>query len=76
LIKVALRKKRGVLELQVRENGGSIPEEKVSQSLSLSLLGIRERLQVYGGAVSLQRLPGQETVFIIRTPTQRKASLI
>ncbi len=75
-IKVALRKERGVLELQVRENGGSIPEEKVSQSLSLSLLGIRERLQVYGGAVSLQRLPGQETVFIIRIPTQGKASLI
>ena len=67
-VKMALRKRSGVLELQVHDNGSSIPEEKIPQHHSLGLRSIQERLQAYEGMLSIQRRPGEGTTVIATIP--------
>jgi signal transduction histidine kinase len=60
-VEVLLEAKEGRIRLEVTDNGRGIPEEKVSDSRSLGLLGMRERARSLGGEVSIRRVPGGGT---------------
>jgi signal transduction histidine kinase len=71
-LQVTLRQNEGMLELEVADDGIGISEEEISRPDSLGLLGIRERLLVHGGAITVRRLPGKGTCLSVAIPTQGK----
>ncbi len=52
-VDVVLRIDGGALALDARDNGRGIPQEKISDSRCLGLLGMRERARSFGGNVSI-----------------------
>jgi signal transduction histidine kinase len=58
------------VELEVKDNGRGIDEEKVSDSHSLGLAGIRERVLLWKGEVRITGKPGQGTQLLVRIPIQ------
>jgi signal transduction histidine kinase len=49
------------LRLVVADNGLGIPDTKVSDRQSLGLLGMRERVTLFGGKIAIQGNPGKGT---------------
>jgi signal transduction histidine kinase len=52
--------------LQVRDNGRGITESDIAKSRSFGLLGIRERVHLLNGEVSVHGVAGQGTTIIVR----------
>ena len=57
------------VELEVKDNGRGIDQEKISNSHSLGLAGIRERVLLWKGEVHITGKPGQGTRLFVRIPT-------
>lgn len=73
-VQIAMERKDGVFELEVVDNGRGIDCQEISRGTSLGLLGIRERVQVFGGQAEISGAPGQGTSVRVRipcTPTPR-----
>jgi PAS domain S-box-containing protein len=60
-VAVMLVSQRDCLELKVSDNGVGISETKVSDRLSLGLLGMKERVALLGGELSIQGHPRKGT---------------
>ncbi len=58
------------VELEVKDNGRGIKEEELSDSHSLGLVGIRERVLLWKGEVQITGKPGQGTRLFVQIPTQ------
>ena len=58
------------VELEVNDNGRGINEEELSDSHSLGLVGVRERVLLWKGEVQITGKPGQGTRLFVRIPTQ------
>ncbi|MDH5789542.1 MAG: GAF domain-containing sensor histidine kinase [Nitrospinota bacterium] len=58
------------VELEVKDNGRGIDEEKLSDSHSLGLAGIRERVLLWKGEVQITGKPGQGTRLFVQIPNQ------
>jgi PAS domain S-box-containing protein len=56
------------LLLEVRDNGGGIVEDRVADSRSLGLLGMRERARFLGGDVSIRGDPDHGTLVAVAIP--------
>jgi len=56
------------LLLEVRDNGRGIPEDRVADSRSLGLLGMRERARFLGGDVSVRGDPNHGTKVSVTIP--------
>jgi len=69
-VEVALKQREGLIELHVIDNGIGISEQKALDPKSLGLLGIRERLVVYGGGLNLQGFPEAGTHLLVTIPIQ------
>jgi signal transduction histidine kinase len=69
-VEVALKQKEDLIELHVIDNGIGIADQKALDSNSLGLLGIRERLSVYGGDLNLQGFPEAGTHLLATIPIQ------
>jgi signal transduction histidine kinase len=67
-VETSLRRQATELILQVRDNGKGISETQTSSAGRFGLLGIRERVQVFGGSVVIRGAPGEGTDVTVRIP--------
>jgi signal transduction histidine kinase len=58
------------VELEVKDNGRGIDQKKLSDSHSLGLAGIRERVLLWKGEVEISGQPGQGTRLFVQIPIQ------
>ena len=67
-IEVRLTKDERDLTLEVHDNGGGIPKDKLSNGESLGILGMRERALLLGGELTISGAPGEGTTVRVRIP--------
>ena len=67
-IEVVLAAKDGILNVIVRDNGRGITQEQIAQRQSLGLLGMRERVQGFGGEFTISGKRGKGTTITVRMP--------
>jgi len=60
-VTIKLESRSESLQLVVADNGVGIPNTKVSNRRSLGLLGMRERVALFGGEITIQGNPGKGT---------------
>jgi PAS domain S-box-containing protein len=74
-VEVALKCNKTCFVLKVQDNGKGISAEQLASSLSLGILGIRERVRFWGGKSLLTGAPGKGTTVKVSIPfKQRKRS--
>jgi signal transduction histidine kinase len=71
---VSLRKMGDVLVVEVSDNGIGIKEERIFDSRSLGLIGIRERVLLLGGEATISGKPGEGTVVRVTLPGNEKGT--
>jgi signal transduction histidine kinase len=67
-IAVELRDTPDEVVLIVRDNGKGISPSRVVDPQSLGLIGMRERARTWGGAVTVEGIPGGGTNVVVRIP--------
>lgn len=67
-VHVYLTKRNRAVELIVRDNGIGISAKKVSDSHSIGLIGMRERVRPSGGSVMITGIPGKKTEVVVTVP--------
>ncbi|MBX3331248.1 MAG: PAS domain S-box protein [Nitrospira sp.] len=72
-IQVLIRQLDDNLLLAIQDDGVGIPPEKLTESTSLGLLGMRERAASLGGEVTIVGLPGKGTTVTVRVPLSSTA---
>jgi len=70
-VKISLEESADTLILQIEDNGKGIEESEVSHPKSLGLLGMRERVLVFGGEVEISGIPGKGTSVVLKIPLER-----
>ena len=70
---VTLERKDDLVDLEVRDNGIGIKEGRISDSKSLGLVGIRERVLLLGGEASISGKPGEGTIVRVTRPMGERA---
>ena len=58
--------------LEVEDNGKGVEEEENLSSKSLGFLGMRERVQMFGGRVTVTGTPGKGTIVTVEIPPVEK----
>jgi PAS domain S-box-containing protein len=61
------------LELQVIDDGRGITDEEQTNTMSLGLLGMKERALLVGGEVSITGAEGKGTTVVVRIPLSRES---
>ena len=56
------------LRLEIRDDGGGIPKDRIESSRSLGLIGMRERARALGGDVTIARSNGRGTTVTLTIP--------
>jgi len=69
-VNVSLRQRDGQIELNVRDNGRGITEEELTNTKSFGLIGIRERVKIFGGNSIMKGIPGKGTTLTVRIPVR------
>ncbi len=67
-VSISLRKRRGMLILEVQDNGRGITEREHLKANSFGLMGVRERVALLDGKFSIKGVPGEGTTVTIRIP--------
>src|SRR2546430_3207669 len=65
---VHLKKQRGQLILEIKDNGRGISEAEISNTQSIGLLGMRERAVLLGGKVTVSGISGKGTMVLVKIP--------
>jgi signal transduction histidine kinase len=71
-IDLSLTQGVAALCLEVRDDGRGIPEEAVADPKSLGLMGMRERVLPWGGALHIRGIQGKGTVVSVHIPLGKK----
>jgi signal transduction histidine kinase len=74
LVDVSIRRLRGVVCLEIHDNGKSFPAERTLAATKikrLGLLGMRERVEMVGGVFSIESAPGKGTTIRAQVPFAR-----
>ena len=74
-VDIGLRKQGKKMTLIVNDNGKGITEEQINAPRSLGLIGIRERVQYWGGAVTVIGIPDEGTHVTVSIPLNKKGGL-
>jgi signal transduction histidine kinase len=74
-VRVFLTEAHGHLVLEVRDDGRGISEKELSKPKSFGLLGMRERVHLLGGDISIRGEPGRGTTVTARIPLRGRGSL-
>ena len=72
-VRVRLRADADAVTLDVEDNGKGISEKKILSSRSLGLLGMRERVQMFGGRIAMTGTPGRGTKVTVEIPPVEEA---
>jgi PAS domain S-box-containing protein len=67
-VTIKLESRSDSLQLVVADNGTGIPDAKLSDRRSLGLLGMKERVALLGGELSIQGHPGKGTTITVCLP--------
>jgi signal transduction histidine kinase len=70
-VKMSIRRLRGVIRMEVKDNGRSFPVQSVlsaGRKKGLGLLGMRERVEMVGGRFSVESSPGKGTTIRAEIP--------
>ncbi len=70
---VRIRHRAEELLLEIRDDGRGVTGAEIADSMSLGLIGIRERADLIGGTVQFEGVEGRGTIVSVRIPTSRKA---
>ena len=76
-VEISLEKKANTVYLTVADDGAGFNYEQAPQrrrkedKLKLGLLGLRERIELLGGKMTVDAVPGQGTKLIVRLPIKR-----
>jgi signal transduction histidine kinase len=62
----------GNLILEVSDNGKGISEEQLSAGTSLGILGLRERVLLLGGTLTISGTPGKGTIVRVIIPESKQ----
>ena len=73
-VNILLQKKNNRAELHVVDNGKGITEEQLSNPKSFGLLGIRERVTIFGGTITITGVPGKGTTVTVSIPVRNEQS--
>ncbi|HZR47874.1 MAG TPA: PAS domain-containing protein, partial [Candidatus Manganitrophaceae bacterium] len=73
-VDIQLLREEPSLVLKVRDDGIGITEDQATHSKSLGLLGIRERVRLWGGKVTIRGVKGKGTEVHVQLPIERRAS--
>jgi two-component system sensor histidine kinase UhpB len=71
-VSIDLAERRGVFELQVRDNGRGITTAQKSHPRSIGLLGMRERVALAGGVLEIRGRRGKGTTVVVRVKAGRR----
>ena len=67
-VNIVVEQLEGELVLEVRDNGRGITEGEIAGSLSLGLIGMRERAHILGGRIEVNGTAGIGTVLMLLVP--------
>jgi PAS domain S-box-containing protein len=73
-VKVSIRKLKDTVYMSITDNGKSFDPQQVLHAKTnqhLGLLGMRERLEMVGGVLSIESAPRRGTTILARIPLQR-----
>jgi signal transduction histidine kinase len=73
-VDVRLGKENGNLILEVRDNGKGIGEEHLSAGTSLGILGMRERVLLLGGTLTISGTPEKGTTVRVLLPASKQGA--
>ncbi len=73
-VHVSLEQQADCVLLQVRDNGRGIDVSQIAYPKSLGLIGMRERIQLIAGELSIHGEPGQGTTISVRVPLAAPAN--
>jgi|GEM_PF-714490 len=72
-VEIRLRRRAEELLLEIRDDGRGVTTAETSSSLSLGLIGIRERAELVGGTVQIEGIAGRGTIVSVRIPLDARA---
>ena len=67
-VRIALKEQPESIHLAVHDNGIGITRDQLADPRSLGLIGMRERVKTFGGAVEFKSAPGRGTSVRLRMP--------
>jgi PAS domain S-box-containing protein len=70
-VRVALTQKGGELRLDVADNGKGITAQQIERADAFGIMGMRERVNLWGGSVSIAGKPQKGTTIKVRIPMYR-----
>jgi signal transduction histidine kinase len=70
-VTIKLEARNDFLQLVVADNGVGIPDTKVSDRRSLGLLGMKERVALFGGELTIQGIPEKGTTITVYLPLRQ-----
>jgi PAS domain S-box-containing protein len=70
-VTIKLESRNDFLQLVVADNGVGIPDTKVSDRRSLGLLGMKERVALFGGELTIQGIPEKGTTITVYLPLRQ-----
>ena len=71
-VDVEVSHENGLLMMRIKDNGKGIQKDKISDSNSIGLIGIRERIRSWDGEVQFFGAAGKGTTVEIRVPIENK----
>ncbi len=76
LVRVRLTQKDNELRLEVSDNGKGITPRQIADPKSFGIVGIRERVNLWGGTVSINGKPRKGTTIKVRIPMDNRRRMI
>jgi len=67
-VKVSLVEEADKIALKVKDNGGGITREQISDPRAFGILGIRERVHYWQGEFKISGVPGKGTTAVVTIP--------